>query len=41
MSLNALREFEKCCVVQGRLYESDLDRMLKQLGADGESESNE
>lgn len=35
---HALSEFEKYRVVQDRLYESDFDRMLKQLGPDGESD---
>lgn len=41
MSLNARSEFEKCCVAQNRFYESDLDRMVKKLGPDSESDSNE
>lgn len=38
---HALSEFEKYRVVQDRLYESDFDRMLKQLGPDGGSDGDE
>lgn len=39
--LHAETEFEKYRVVQDRLYESDFDRMLKQLGPDNGSDSHE
>jgi len=38
--LHAETEFEKYRVVQDRLYESDFDRMLKQLGPDSGSDGN-
>lgn len=39
--LHAETEFEKYRVVQDRLYESDFDRMLKQLSPDSGSDGNE
>lgn len=39
--LHAETEFEKYRVVQDRLYESDFDRMLKQLDPDSGSDGNE
>lgn len=39
--LHAETEFEKYRVVQDCLYQSDFDRMLKQLGSDSESDNNE
>ena len=38
---HAESEFEKYRVVQDRLFESDFDRMLKQIGADGSPGSDE
>ena len=38
--LHAATEFEKYRVVQDRLYESDFDRMLKQLGPDSGSDGS-
>lgn len=39
--LHAEIEFEKYRVVQDRLYETDFDRMLKQLGPDSGSDGSE
>ena len=39
--LHAETEFEKYRVVQDRLYESDFDRMLKQLDPNSGSDGNE
>lgn len=34
---HAETEFEKYCIVQDRLFESDFDRVLKQIAADDQA----